>query len=79
MEKETTLWYMIDGEQYITVYQVAALRQCAPITIYRAIWGGKLAARKIGGTYYVAKADFEAYVKAPAWPVKQSEPQAIEA
>ena len=78
MQPQATPWYMMDGEQYITVDQVAKLLDCAPITIYRKIWAGKLKATKISKTYYIAKPDFEALVKPPEWPIKP-EPQAIEA
>jgi len=55
------------------------LLEVNPITVYRAIQAGKLDARKLGGTWYISKADFEAYTAPPPWPVQAEHEQRGEA
>jgi len=79
MNEPTTIWYLIDGEQHISGKQAAELLEVNPITVYRAIQAGKLDARKLGGTWYISKADFEAYTAPPPWPVQAEHEQRGEA
>lgn len=50
---------MAAGSEYLKIEEAARLLRVSTRTVYRRIWSGELPANKVGGLYYIKRADLE--------------------